>query len=1324
MRIKQLIGALAFSGILAAGVAYAAATSASTSAPAPLAEAESAAFTSTWVALSDNEAAGEMTQTGLTATYSMGATLKFQDQTICNTNDDGEGSSPEGKLGFAISRFQLPSGTTPSDGSELLFTLTPDAGYSVTPQRIVFDIANLGYGDGRFAVYVNGKEIKGTTDPGRSNDWDKNNSAWKQNGKVRSAYTQSVDLSSVGTSSEPVVVSIKLFHRNAQTDYNRKMGVANVVISGTVAEEGATPVDPDKPQVPAEYASWDIIGDGTVQFKPNTEGGQWSYSGTRYELSNCADPHVAYIKNNTSASVQFYCAKAGVYSATFNVCSASNPATVTYAIKNAQGLVETSVVMPYNKEKGDVEVNFPDQLSVGPKTLTVSFAADHTGFICNFHAPSFTWVEEGVASEVPAGYAPVPGELPISEAFWTLDGLKIEANNPANFGYASNNAGASARMYVKEEGNYSVHFNFNWFQNEGDLEIEVLNEAGETEIAKQLYHITGKHEADILLNGTLTVGPKTFKTYFRNIAGGYCANFIAPVFTKVEIGEGTVVGLTVDGRQADAAVVEALNADGAAAISDMVFTAVPAVKATFDNGSAVEAAVKVENGTAVATFAHPVLAEKSFTLNIEGLHIYTAADTDKAVKIVYDAALNQADGSWSNGLYTIRNCNDGWGGTQFKFKPGTHTLEVPSNVIVKQVKFAQLFDNYDPGKVVSVTSEGAKSFMPTVSDFVQGSASAYDLVVNFENHQQGAPITFTLEGGQPVAWFELLVEEVRYEGEPTFKGGVHTATDVKNHAVVTLSFDRPMQDAVATYNGKEVKADGGKTTLKFSLWDLAWGAETVLTLPAGAAKDVDGNANTEAITYTVKVGAQPSTVDPVESVIYVTNVDELRAAVADVMATNNSAAAPRRVIILKDGDYDLGDDTYIGKNDKGEDAVMSPSTSSVCLHINKAYNVSLIGESRDGVVIKGTRTGISNPVFSTRYSTNIYMENLTIINELDYGKENRVGVGVAHYGGNRDVMVNVRLLSQQDTQVTGEQGYYYNCEIHGSVDYICGGGSHFYENCTFVQLGGGYITAPSTSAAMKYGYVFQNCTIKGVSGYYLGRPWQNKPAAHFLNTTMEATPAEAGWGGMGTLETRFYEFNSMDASGSALDLSKRANSPTSTNKYTPVLTAEEADEFTVENVLGGDDSWLATEELATDIAAPEGVAYEKEGNYIYWYPVDGAAGYMIYNNGQYVGYASGDCDHFDLATNEGYKKVQARAAEDYSYTIRAIAPNGTMSDHSFAMTPGNPTGIEAPEADNAAVEVRYYNLQGQPVEEGYRGAVIKVSVAADGTRTVSKILAD
>ena len=205
-------------------------------------------------------------------------------------------------------------------------------------------------------------------------------------------------------------------------------------------------------------------------------------------------------------------------------------------------------------------------------------------------------------------------------------------------------------------------------------------------------------------------------------------------------------------------------------------------------------------------------------------------------------------------------------------------------------------------------------------------------------------------------------------------------------------------------------------------------------------------------------------------------------------------------------------------------------------------------------------------------------------------------------------MKNIAMQSQQDTQVTGESGYYLNCKIYGAVDYICGGGNHFYDQCELIMTNPGPITAPATSSMLKWGYVFQHCTVneypnfKADKSYDLGRPWQNEPRAYFLNTRMNVLPSDAGWRSMSTLPTHFYEYKSVDKNGNLIDLSTRKNSPTSTNQYTPILTDEQANLFTVENVLGGNDSWLPTEEAITTKAPQVNV----NGNTLTWDDVEGA----------------------------------------------------------------------------------------------------------------------
>ena len=142
---------------------------------------------------------------------------------------------------------------------------------------------------------------------------------------------------------------------------------------------------------------------------------------------------------------------------------------------------------------------------------------------------------------------------------------------------------------------------------------------------------------------------------------------------------------------------------------------------------------------------------------------------------------------------------------------------------------------------------------------------------------------------------------------------------------------------------------------------------------------------------------------------------------------------------------------------------------------------------------------------------------------------------------------------------------------------------------------------------------------------------------------MNVLPSDAGWRSMSTLPTHFYEYKSIDKNGNLIDLSTRKNSPTSTNQYTPILTDEQANLFTVENVLGGSDSWLPTEEAIT-IKAPQ---VNVNGNTLTWDDVEGARCYVIFLNGNYL----------DNVIGNSYQ-----APEEGTYTIRSANLNGGLGE--------------------------------------------------------------
>jgi len=243
----------------------------------------------------------------------------------------------------------------------------------------------------------------------------------------------------------------------------------------------------------------------------------------------------------------------------------------------------------------------------------------------------------------------------------------------------------------------------------------------------------------------------------------------------------------------------------------------------------------------------------------------------------------------------------------------------------------------------------------------------------------------------------------------------------------------------------------------------------------------------------------------------------------------------------------------------------------------KSYqtNVALIGEDRDSTIITydigagtlrpdGKKTGTFGTPTFTVLADDFRAENITFENSTGRGNGQAVALDVA---GDRAVFVNCRMLGWQDTLLAGKgRQYYKNCYIDGHVDYIFGGATAVFDECTIVNKDRGYITAASTPKDQKYGYVFLNCDIKGETdddSVYLGRPWRHYAHTAFINCKLGAHIKAEGWHNWKDesreATSRYAEYNSTGP-GAAPD--KRVG-------WSKQLTDEEAAEYTVENIFDG-----------------------------------------------------------------------------------------------------------------------------------------------------------
>jgi len=239
-------------------------------------------------------------------------------------------------------------------------------------------------------------------------------------------------------------------------------------------------------------------------------------------------------------------------------------------------------------------------------------------------------------------------------------------------------------------------------------------------------------------------------------------------------------------------------------------------------------------------------------------------------------------------------------------------------------------------------------------------------------------------------------------------------------------------------------------------------------------------------------------------------------------------------------------------------------------------NTILYYNDNANTLYNGSPIGTSGSAAFFVNGANFSAFNMTFQNNSGVAAGQSVAVNIS---GDKAAFRNCRFLGFQDVlycKNAGISSYFRNCYIEGTVDFIFGASTSWFEGCYIYcksRQSGGVICAPNTNAGTSFGapwgFVFNNCNINGASSmtglYFLGRPWQNKPQAVFLNNTMSDVIATAGWssnsaGSATTSDVSFGEYNS---SGTGANSSSRA-------AFSSQLTSTQALNYTTSNVFG---SW-------------------------------------------------------------------------------------------------------------------------------------------------------
>ncbi len=248
------------------------------------------------------------------------------------------------------------------------------------------------------------------------------------------------------------------------------------------------------------------------------------------------------------------------------------------------------------------------------------------------------------------------------------------------------------------------------------------------------------------------------------------------------------------------------------------------------------------------------------------------------------------------------------------------------------------------------------------------------------------------------------------------------------------------------------------------------------------------------------------------------------------------------------------------------------------LHLDRnKVNVILRGEDEDSTILTyddyagksgGTSSSQSVAIDADDFTAvNITFQN-TIKNDKTFNDQQAVALRV---NGDRQSYYNCKLLGYQDTYYTWGgrvigRIYMKNCYIEGSVDFIFGRDVVLFDSCEIhINRDGGTLTAASTEADTKFGYVFKDCKLSAdsigfdgdpITQFYLGRPWQAAPRTVFLNCYEPASLDSTGWLSWNVPPARYAEFNCF---GPGADTSYRAS-------FSSQLSTSQASDYTIENI--------------------------------------------------------------------------------------------------------------------------------------------------------------
>lgn len=326
-----------------------------------------------------------------------------------------------------------------------------------------------------------------------------------------------------------------------------------------------------------------------------------------------------------------------------------------------------------------------------------------------------------------------------------------------------------------------------------------------------------------------------------------------------------------------------------------------------------------------------------------------------------------------------------------------------------------------------------------------------------------------------------------------------------------------------------VYVDGDSAVIYLKTKALAYGQTYYVTVDSGAIRPPSGTlAITGATAWRfTTAGAAPSNLSALSVALDGSGQFCTVQGATDALPANNTAAS---TITIKAGMY------------------------HEIMHVKSKSNITLHGLDRKQTIIlgtnnntqQGTAASTSNRSLLGFDSTNgLVIDNLTIHNLTPQNGSQAEALRLQNC--DKCTVSNADILSLQDTLLWSGRVYADNCYIAGNVDYIWGTGVAYFNSCEIHTVGRSGVLVQSRNAAGAYGYVFVDSKLtadSAATNNMLARiDVSAYPGSHVAYINCQMTNiAAAGWtatGGTPTSALRYWEYQSTDASGNALNVSGR-----------------------------------------------------------------------------------------------------------------------------------------------------------------------------------------